>query len=332
MLRIYDNTNMTLNWTIALWVANNTANIRMSVSSSYIGISDGNNLRILSCAANFTLLWNTTLNQPISDVQVVGSMYVIVATNASILQYNISNQFLQSTAPSPMLSPELNSGLFNGSFWLVVWKVDYGYLDVFSLTNSYSCLGCQNCMCLAGYCFNAAFDRCQWVGIGVACINSFNISSCVQPISPISPLPSSIPDPTSICLSTDINGDCTIYCSTACKQCYVYSGRCQSCPNFYQMTNGTCKMTKSNMVLFAMASIFNVFRYRQLQRIYFLLDDLKFHAYHKTNFTGIVKDITDFMTILQRSFWSMINDETILGWFAQPWPLSTYASYTNSKF
>lgn len=85
-------------------------------------------------------------------------------------------------------------------------------------------------------------------------------------------------------------------------------------------------------MLFTLSSVLNIFRYRQFQRVYFVVDDFKFHIYHKTNYTGIFKTIIEFSNILQKDFWSLIKQHHFLNWIFSSWPISTYSAYTNPKF
>lgn len=65
-----------------------------------------------------------------------------------------------------------------------------------------------------------------------------------------------------------------------------------------------------------------------------IMDDLKFHTYHSTNYTGIVKDLIDFMRMLQNNLWLFVGfvHNDFIQWLQDPFDIPSYAQFTNSKF
>lgn len=58
---------------------------------------------------------------------------------------------------------------------------------------------------------------------------------------------------------------------------------------FYELhDDGTCRLGMKGKTIMVIASIINMVRANSMQRIYFLIDDFKFHIYHKANYTGVI--------------------------------------------
>ena len=69
-----------------------------------------------------------------------------------------------------------------------------------------------------------------------------------------------------------------------------------------------------------------------MQRVYFLIDDFKFHQHHNTNYTGILAQVLEIITIFQANFWTLINAPTVVSEMHKPFDLPSYSSFTNPKF
>lgn len=96
----------------------------------------------------------------------------------------------------------------------------------------------------------------------------------------------------------------------------------------------TCVDKNANIYLLLISAVGNAFRIHSLQRMYMVMDDLKFHSYHSTRYTGVVKDLIDFMRMLQNNFWTFLGflQSPFFAWLQEPFDLPSYASFTNSKF
>lgn len=67
-------------------------------------------------------------------------------------------------------------------------------------------------------------------------------------------------------------------------------------------------------------------------RIFLIINQLGFHNYHNINYTGIVKNILDFMKYFQANIWVLTNSKYILESVQNIYFLPSYIQYTNSKF
>lgn len=98
------------------------------------------------------------------------------------------------------------------------------------------------------------------------------------------------------------------------------------------MSMGGCRLEASSTAIMVGLTAVNTIRINSLQRIYFLIDDFKFHQHHNTNYTGILAEVLETITIFQANFWILINVPSVVYFMDEPFDLPSYSSFTNPKF
>lgn len=79
-------------------------------------------------------------------------------------------------------------------------------------------------------------------------------------------------------------------------------------------------------------STLNIFRVNNLQRLYFFIDDFKFHNYHQVEYDGELKALLDMILTFQENVWNMFSFVPFLSWLSEPFDIDSYEQHTNSKF
>lgn len=100
------------------------------------------------------------------------------------------------------------------------------------------------------------------------------------------------------CIQFNQNSECTRFCPLGCQRCSSDTGVCLTCARFYDKNSDNhCHFGVSYSALILVIGVLNTIRINSLQRMYFLIDDLKFHSYHKTNYTGILGEVLEVIRV-----------------------------------
>lgn len=91
-------------------------------------------------------------------------------------------------------------------------------------------------------------------------------------------------------------------------------------------------LSLSGQVTVSVVSALNIFRVRHLQRLYFLVDDLKFHSYHRVHYDGELRLLLDMILVFQQNMWVAVNVGALVDWLNGQLPISSYLEFTNRKF